>query len=141
MELIFTRISRKTMKSLADIIKEKLDEKQKIEKQERRFLNKQIDDIYHSSQEKILRKKENWRRYCAWCKLNKKAHTPENVKEFKKTARKKMQGKYLEEQKSLWFFTSHMKTQDLYFIISQMKDCLNRGKSASAYIISNTQVK
>ena len=129
------------MKSLADIIKEKLDEKQKIEKQERRFLNKQIDEIHHSPQEKILRRKENWKRYIAWLKLNRKVHTPETVKEFKKTAKKKMAGKYLEEHKSLWFFTSHMPTSHLYFILSEMKDKLNRGTSASAWLLSNTKNK
>jgi len=130
------------MLNIADIIKNRpVQEPEKIERQERRFLNKQIDDIHHSPQEKILRRKENWKRYVAWLKKNRKKHTNETVIEFKKTANKKMEGKYLQEYKSLWYLTSHIKTKDLYFCLSQMKDNLNRGKSASAYIISSTRVK
>ena len=52
-----------------------------------------------------------------------------------------MAGKYLEEHKSLWFFTSHMPTSHLYFLISEMKDKLNRGTSASAWLIVNLSIK
>jgi len=123
------------MKSLAEIIKEKLSEKQKIEKQERRFLNKQIDDIHHSPQEKILRRKENWKRYIAWLKEHRTPDSTKAQSEFKKSK------KFLREYKSLWYFTSHIKTQDLYYIVSQMKDRMNRGTSASAWLLSNTKNK
>lgn len=116
-----------------EIIKTK--EFKKLEKSERAELIKQIYEIYTSPHERILRRKENWKRYISWLKENKVPHTKEKVLEFKKNK------KFIKERnvKSICFFLSHIPTKDLYFIISQMKDKKNRGYSASAYLFSSTQ--
>lgn len=124
------------MLNIADILKNKdLESPIKTAKSERAELTKQIDDIHHSVLEHNLRKKENWKRYCAWCKKNKLPDTTENQSKFKKTK------ECIKEQKSLWFLVSHIKTKDLYYIISMMKDSNNRGKSASAWLLSNLSIK
>jgi len=129
------------MLGISEILQNKIETGEKLEKSERAQITKEIYQIYTSPSERIHRRKENWKRYVAWLKKNRKKHTNETVIEFKKTANKKMEGKYLQEYKSLWYLTSHIKTKDLYYILSEMKSNLNRGKSASAYIINSTRVK
>lgn len=124
------------MLNIADILKNKdLESPIKTAKSERTELTKQIDEIHHSPIEYNLRKKENWKRYCAWCKKNKLPDTTENQAKFRKTK------ECIKEQKSLWFLVSHIKTKDLYYIVSMMKDSNNRGKSASAWLINNVNKK
>ena len=112
-------------------------EKEVLCKSERAELTKQIYEIYCSPHERILRKKENWKRYIKYLKENRTPHSLEALKTFKKKSH------YIKEQpvKSLCFFISHIPTKDLYFIISEMKDQKNRGKSASAYLFSSLSTK
>jgi hypothetical protein len=112
-------------------------EQETLCKSERAELIKQIYEIYTSSHERILRKKENWKRYIAYLKKNRTPHTLESLKTFKKTK------EHIKERdvKSLCFFLSHIPTKDLYFTISEMKDYKNRGKSASAYLFGSLKVK
>lgn len=105
------------------------------DKNERRFILKQLDEIHHSEHERILRKKENWKRYIAYLKTVKQKDSAENRAIFKK-------GKtFLKEYKSLWYFLSHIPTKDLYAALSVAKDKINRGESASSYIISLSKGK
>lgn len=122
------------MIEIKDILLNK--EKETLCKSERAELIKQIYEIYTCPHEKILRKKENWKRYIAYLKSNRTPHTLESLKTFKKT---KM---YITEKPvtSFCFFLSPIPTKDLYYIISLMKDNKNRGKSASAYLFSSIRV-
>jgi hypothetical protein len=119
------------MQDIKDLILNK--EAQALCKSERAEMIKQIYDIYTSPHERILRKKENWKRYILYLKSFRFNHTPETIKQFKKTSQ------YIKEQpvKSLCFFLSHIPTKDLYFIRSEMLDYKNRGKSASAYLFAS----
>ena len=112
-----------------------LPNEEKLCKSERAQVIKELYAIYTSPLERILRKKENWKRYCAFCRASKQANTKEAQELFKK-------GKtYIKEQpiKTIIFFLSHIPTKDLYYIKSQMQDCSNRGKSASAWLFFNTR--
>lgn len=105
------------------------------DKNERRFIQKQLDAIHQSDHERILRKKKNWCNYIAYLKTIKQKDSKENQAIFKK-------GKtFLKENKSLWYFLSHVPTKDLYAALSVAKDKMNRGESASAYLIGLNRVK
>lgn len=105
------------------------------DKNERRYILKQLDAIHHSEHERILRKKANWSRYIAYLKTVKQKDSEENRAIFKK-------GKtFLKEYKSLWYFLSHVPTKDLYAALSVAKDKMNRGENASAYLIGLNRVK
>jgi hypothetical protein len=120
---------------IKDIILNK--EQQELCKSERAEVIKQLYEIYTSEHERILRKKENWKRYIKYLKENKTPHTLESLKTFKKKSN------YIKEQpvKSFCFFLSHIPTKHLYFIRSEMLDYKNRGKSASAYLFASIKIK
>jgi hypothetical protein len=123
------------IKEIKDIILNK--EQEKLCKSERAEVIKQLYEIYTSPHERILRKKDNWKRYVKWLKENKISHTPESVKTFKKKLG------YIKEHpvKSFCFFISHIPTKHLYFIRAEMLDYKNRGKSASAYLFASIKIK
>lgn len=103
-----------------------------LEKQkgsERNFILKEIEEYYLSKQEKNLVKIENWRRYCTWCKMNKKANTPENQELFRRN-------RSFIRERPLWSMLWHIKTKDLYYILSVVKDKFNRNESIGAYLRS-----
>lgn len=105
------------------------------DRNERRFIQKQLDAIHQSEHERILRKKKNWCNYILYLKTIKQKDSKENQAIFKK-------GKtFLKEYKSLWYFLSHVPTKDLYAALSVAKDKMNRGESASAYLIGLNRVK
>jgi len=121
------------MQGLAQLLQNRTLKPQ--DKNERRFILKQLDDIHHSEHERILRKKENWKRYIIYLKTIKQKDSKENQAIFKR-------GKtFLKEYKSLWYFLSHVPTKDLYAALSVAKDKMNRGESATSYIISLSKVK
>jgi RNA processing factor Prp31 len=113
----------------------------KIEKtkriSERAETIKEIYSIYSSETQKIFRKKENWKRYCEWCHLNKKENSPENQKQFKKTKQ------FIKEHsvKTICYFLSPIPTSDLYYIKSVAKDMENRKQNFSGYFINNVSLR
>jgi len=123
--------------NIASLLQNVLVEEKTLCKSERSQLIKEMYELYTSDMERILRKKENWKRYIVFLKACKHADTEEYRKMFKK-------GKtFIKEQplNTFIFFTNHIPTRDLYFCKSNMRDCLNRGKSCGAWLISNTRVK
>jgi len=122
--------------NIASLLQNVLVEEKTLCKSERSQLIKEMYELYTSDMERILRKKENWRRYVTFLKACKHKDTEEYRKMFKK-------GKTFIKEKTLSsfiFFTSHIPTRDLYYCKSVMKDCLNRGKSCNAWLVSNTRV-
>lgn len=105
---------------------------QVTEKDERKFLLKEIYKLYSSDAERLLRKKKNWSNYIAHLKRIKKAHN-DDQKEIYMLSRS-----FIKEvpENRFWFFVSHVKTKDLYSVKSQMEDRINRGQSASAWVLS-----
>ncbi len=102
------------------------------EKDERKFLLKEIYKLYSSDAERLLRKKKNWSNYIAHLKRIKRAHTKEQTDIFR------MSKAFIKEvpEKRFWFFVSHVKTKDLYAVRSAMQDRINRGQSAGAWVLS-----
>lgn len=76
-------------------------------------------------------KKNTWSSYITWLKKNKFKHSKERVVEFKKdpTFRKQISVKSL-----CSFWLGFMKTQDLYYLASVMKDKENRGENVNKWL-------
>lgn len=108
----------------------------KIEKQDRnqrRVLLKEIYSLYSSVTQRNIRKKENWKRYCKWCRENKLPDTKENQEKFKKTKQ------FIKEfqEKTFAILMSPIKGEEnLYYIISVGKDMDRRGENFGGYIIN-----
>lgn len=96
--------------------------------QKREIILQEIYSYYLA--DKDNRKKENWKRYCQWCKDNYKANTPENVKAFK---RSKL---YIREVSfaSFSWCLKHLPLEDFYVVLSEVKDRQNRGNNVSAWL-------
>ena len=114
----------------------------KIEKQktsERAELLKEIFSIYTSKQQEHHRKKANWKRYVQWLKKNRTPESKENQTKFKKVKTK--DGGFIKTHniKSFCFLLSHLKTKDLYYVLSVGKDMENRNENFSAWIMSNNK--
>lgn len=118
--------------SIGDIIQERYKQKPK-HKSER---NEVISEIYLCYQnDKQNRKKENWKRYCLWCRENKMPKGSEKL--FKKTKF------YLKEltPKVVAIKLAHIPTKDLYYIKSIVKDKYNRGENVGAYLLGSVKCK
>ena len=96
---------------------------------ERNYILKEIEALYTSKQERNLVKKENWRRYCFWCKVNKKPDTKENQELFRRN-------RSFIRERPIWSMLWHIKTKDLYTVLSVAKDKFNRNESVGAYLKS-----
>lgn len=126
------------MKSISDLIKEKIESLGKKEKSlnERQSIFKELYEVYE-----LENKFENYYRYRHWLKKNK--GTPE---EFKK-AKLEIDKKYIKPITKSYFAIklSHIPTNDLYFLSSMSKDYCNRQhykKSAfTKYLFFNIKAK
>ncbi len=121
------------MKSIGELVLNKPIVK--LEKSERAQVIKEIYSIYTSMGERKLRKIENWKRYCQWAKDNRVPKGPEGIKKFKKTEF------FIKESNigSFCYFISHIKTKDLYYLLSVCKDKDNRGQSCGAWLFSSVK--
>lgn len=104
---------------------------------ERAEIIKEIYEVYSSPTQKKFRRIENWKRYCEWCRINRKENSPENQKLFKKSKQ------FIKEHsvKTICYFISHIPTADLYYIASQARDMKNRGQNFSSYFINSLIMK
>lgn len=109
--------------------------KEKVKKSERADTISKIYDIYTSPTQRLIRKKENWKRYVKWCKMNKQPNSKESQAKFKKSKL------YIKEHpvKTICYFISHIPTKDLYFLLSVGKDMENRNQNFSRYLINQTK--
>lgn len=100
---------------------------------QRAELIKEIYAVYTSDDQRIFRKKANWKRYCEWCKENKTGNSLEAQKKFSKSKH------FIKEHniKTFCVFLAPMKTPDLFYIASVAKDMANRKQNFSGFIISN----
>ncbi len=106
----------------------------KIEKKrsERAFLIEEIYNLYTSKNQKLHRKKANWKRYIEYLKENRTPNSKENQEKFKKSK------KFIKEHdiKRFCFLISHLKEKDLYYVLSVAKDMENRNENFGAWIMS-----
>ena len=96
-----------------------------------------IKDIYSLYvEDKLGRKKENWKRYIKYLKHYHLADTPKERSIFKKT---RGTGGFIPEHKigSFCFLISHIKTDDLFIILSNAKDMRHREMNYGGYIASH----
>lgn len=126
------------MKSINEVIENKGEEK--LQKSRRAQVIKEIYEIYTSISEIKLRRIENWKRYCQWMRrdgLIPSRVDPENNKRFRRTEL------FIKEIPigSFCFLISHIKTDDLYYILSVCKDKNNRGESSGAWLLSSIYKK
>ena len=76
------------MLNIQDILKSKQIENPKLEKSERSQIIKEMYEIYTHPGERVLRRKENWKRYCTWFKETKQKENSTKVQElFRKEKR------------------------------------------------------
>ena len=104
---------------------------------QRNDILRQIYSFYDSDREVFLTKKKNWKRYIEFLKENKLKDTKENQDRFKKSKKfiKKM------SPSTVAYFVSHIPTNDLYYVLSVVKDKSFRNESVGAYIMSLNYVK
>ena len=104
---------------------------------QRNDILRQIYSFYDSDREVFLTKKKNWKRYIEFLKENKLKDTKENQERFKRSKKfiKKM------SSSTVAYFVSHIPTNDLYYVLSVVKDKSFRNESVGAYIMSLNYVK
>ena len=104
---------------------------------QRNDILRQIYSFYDSDREVFLTKKKNWKRYIEFLKENILKDTKENQDRFKKSKKfiKKM------SSSTVAYFVSHIPTNDLYYILSVVKDKSFRNESVGAYIMSLNYIK
>ena len=133
---------------IGDIIKTDFQEKDLKEKKKKRDGGKrgiclqEIFDVYSDERQIILRKKENWRRYILFLKLNvHQKDSKENQKLFKKwnpTDKEDKKRKFIKEVdiKGMAYFASHIPTDDMPFVVSIAKDKLARNESFMSWFMA-----
>lgn len=104
---------------------------------QRNDILRQIYSFYDSDREVFLTKKKNWKRYIEFLKENKIKDGKESQERFKKS--KKFIKKMLPS--TVAYFVSHITTNDLYYVLSVVKDKSFRNESVGAYIMSLNYVK
>lgn len=97
---------------------------------ERNYIMQELYALYDSDKETLLRKKENWKRYVAWLRGQRVCDTKEKQEAFRKSKL------FLKKAspKTLAFMVSHIKTKDLYYVLSVCRDRSNRNQSIGKYI-------
>lgn len=126
------------MKSIADTLQGNIfiaDDK--CAKSERGQILKELYDIYTCGQEKKNRSKENWKRYCDWCREMKYPDIKINRKIFRQSWR------FIRELniKVFCIKLSHLSQTDLYYILSISRDKYNRQELIGAWIFSSIKIK
>lgn len=124
-----------TTKSMSSLL-QGIEFKKITKMNERSFAVKELYELYTSLTERALRRKENWKRYRLWLMSKRIPHTPENVNNFKRV--KSGKNKFIDELSvpSFAYMISHIKTQDLYYVLSVCRDKNHRNESVGAWILS-----
>lgn len=96
--------------------------------EQREILLREIYQFYTAEKDK--RRKENWKRYCTWCKTNHFSNTPQNQKSFKKS---KM---FIKEVSfaSLCWLLKHIPLEHLPYFISTGREFAQTGKNFGAWL-------
>ena len=102
---------------------------------ERQDVLSQIYECYLAS--KNHRKIANWKRYVAWLKLSRIPNSEKAQSKFKKSK------EFIREYKpaTLAYKLSHIKTKDLYYILSIGKDMVNRKENFGGWLLGSIKTK
>lgn len=119
------------MKSILELSKILRVPEEKI-KSERASILKDLYALYTSPTERMLRRKENWKRYIKFLKYWKEADSDGQRKSFKKDPG------FIKEMpvKSFAIKLAHLNKSDLYYCLSVAKDTNNRNQSVGGWILS-----
>lgn len=112
--------------------KYRIPTQEKLPKSERAELLGQIYEHYEKSW-----KKNTWTNYIKWLKEQKKKNTKDNQALFKKSK------SYFKKDTIKTFCSfrlGHVKTNDLYYILSQAKDKDNRGENFNLWLFANLKL-
>ena len=105
-----------------------------------------IQDLYNIyRKDDLSRKKENWRRYCAWCYSTGSKPTPvdpDKADKFKRIKFRESKCRFIEtlDIKSFAIRLGHLKKLDLYHLKSVASDLNRTGKLASKFILGSVKV-
>ena len=124
------RGKRGAMQSINEILQNRI----KTKGSERNSVLKEIYFCYEN--DKTNRRKENWKRYCKWCRDWKLPNNKESENKFKKS---KFFIKEL-SPKVLAIKLAHIPTKDLYYVRSVAKDKYNRGENVGAFILGSIKI-
>ncbi len=124
------------MKSMSEIISTRSVPAPK-ERNERSQIIKEIYELYTSISDKKLRRQENWKRYCEWCRDNRYPNNAVNQKIFRQSHR------FIRVVPigSFCYLLSHLSITDLYYTASVCRDRANRGESVGAWVIGQCKAK
>lgn len=100
---------------------------------ERASIIKEIYALYTSIDERRLRRIENWKRYCQWCKDTCQRDSQGARERFKSS--KLFIGEL--PIKPFCINIAKMNNEHLYHILSESKDRLNRNMACGPYILSH----
>jgi hypothetical protein len=89
---------------------------------------REIYDFYKAEYDK--RRKENWKRYCSWCRVNRLPNTKENQTRFK---RNKLYIKEISFE-SMKYLLKHIPLEDLSYFTSTGKEFYHTGRNFGAWL-------
>ncbi len=110
----------------------------KIEKSSRAQITKEIYVLYTSDQEKLFRKKENWKRFIEHCKGQRLPFKEKTVQEAYKKSKV-----FIKEYdiKTFCIRIAHIPSDDLYYVLSICKDKYHRNEQIGAWLFSAIKAK
>lgn len=121
------------MKTLQELLKEK-----ELEFQGKKFRSQRAEllgELYEGY--KKDNKIQNWKNYISWLKKNHIKHSRDSISKFKK------EKEYFKQMpiKTFAFFISHIPSNDLFYLVSIMKDKLNRKESFCKWLFYALKTK
>lgn len=122
--------------SLLSLSNERKEEK--IEKSSRAQITKEIYALYISDQERLFRKKENWKRFIHYCKTQ---HLPFKEKLVQETYKKSKVFIKEYDIRTFCIRIAHIPTSDLYYVQSICKDKYHRNEAIGAWLFSAIKAK
>lgn len=128
-------VEKETVFSIGDILAFPIQCSKKIKSQRLEILE-ELYNLYTSNQEKVLRKKTNWKNYIVFLKSNRIESSKQQIEKFKKSK------SFIKEHDIKTFsILVNKKTgqglHKLYIMLSVSKDKFNRKECISSYILFN----
>jgi len=121
------------MNNIADLIKFPVQTAMR----ERSLILNDLYALYTSPQEKKLRAKANWVKYCSWCKEKRLPDSKTNQSFFRRSHH------YIKEMpiKTIAILLARLSVTDLFYVLSVAKDKAHRQESVGQFIIGSIKPK
>ena len=120
------------MQSVSEIVSTTRSQDKTI-RSERASILKDLFSLYSCPSDRMHRKRENWKRYCEWCRSQKVPDSKMNRQIFRRSWR------FVKEMnvKAFCIKLAPLKEPDLYYMLSVARDRSNRGEPVGAWIFSS----